>query len=276
VIETAAEKTGAAVDGFRIVYESTGAGAPPVVFVHGIFCNRGYFDKQVEHLAPRHRVLRLDLRGHGESDRPSTVSVEAFERDVIGVLEAAAAGPAVLCGHSMAGGVALSVAAARPELVCGVVMLDGVIFFPEAARQGAVDGLLPALAGDQWLDALRGYLGRLVDPASADVIARVMADVGQARREIAASFFTSAFGSDFGPREQHYSEALSNLRCPLMYVRAKAPANLQKLQELKPDAMIGQVVDSGHYLMLSAADQVNAMLDRFLATLDRTERSENR
>ena len=152
MIGTAMEKGAASVDGLRIAYESTGAGAPRVVFVHGIFSNRGYFARQVEHLAPRHRVLCLDLRGHGESDLSPTVSVEAFERDVIAVLEAAADGPAVLCGHSMLGGVALSVAAARPELVRGVVMLDGVIFFPEAVRQAAIDRLLPGLAGDHWRD----------------------------------------------------------------------------------------------------------------------------
>jgi len=103
-----------------------------------------------------------------------------------------------------------------------------------------------------------------------------MADLGQARRDIAVSFFDSVFGSDFAPREHRYAEALSSIRCPLMYVRAKSPADLQKLQARKPDAMIGQVVDSGHYLMLSAADQLNAMLDRFLATLERTDSLGNR
>jgi hypothetical protein len=47
-------------------------------------------------------------------------------------------------------------------------------------------------------------------------------------------------------------------------VRAKAPTDLQRLLELRPDAMAGQVVGSGRVLMLSVPDQVNAMLDRFL------------
>jgi hypothetical protein len=36
------------------------------------------------------------------------------------------------------------------------------------------------------------------------------------------------------------------------------------LLELRPDALVGQVVASGHYLMLSVPDQVNAILDRFM------------
>jgi hypothetical protein len=39
------------------------------------------------------------------------------------------------------------------------------------------------------------------------------------------------------------------------------------LLELRPNAMVGQVVVSGHYLMLSVPDQVNAMIDRFLETV---------
>lgn len=256
----------ARVDGLRIAYESVGEGDPPVVFVHGIFANRTYFAQQVQHLAPRHLVIGVDLRSHGESDDSATATVEDFQRDVIAVLERAHAGPAVLCGHSVLGGVALSIGASRPDLVRGVVMLDGVVFFPEGVRQMTVRSLLPALAGDSWLDPLRAYVGRLIDPAPPAVAARIGADVSRARREIALSFFESVFGSDYEPRQQRYAEALAALRCPLMYVRAKSPANVGRIQELRPEVMVGQVVGSGHYMMLSAAEQLNAMLDRFLET----------
>ena len=266
MIGTSVEKRVATVDRLRIAYESAGAGDPPVVFVHGIFGNRGYFAAQAEHLAGRHRVISIDLRAHGESDVPPSVSIDAFASDVIAVLGHAGAGPAVLVGHSMAGAVALSIAHARPDLVRGVVMLDGVLFFPDLVRRGTRDGLLPALGGDGWQDALRGYLGRLIEPAPADVAARVMGDLGLARREIAVSFFDSVFGADFEAREERNAQALASLHCPLMYVRAQSPTDLKRLQAQKPDAMVGQVVGSGHWPMLSAAEQVNAMLDSFLAS----------
>jgi pimeloyl-ACP methyl ester carboxylesterase len=264
VIETTV-KSAATVDGLRIAYEAAGTGDPPVMLLHGIFGNRGYFAGQQRHLAGRHHVISVDLRAHGESGVPPAASVEDFEKDVIGVLEHSGAGPAVLCGHSILGAVALAVAARRPELVRGLVMLDGVVFFPDETRRLALERLLPALQGDHWMEALRGYLGRLVDPAPAEVATRVIADIEKARREIALSFFDSTFGAGFAARQERHAEALRALQCGLMYVRATSPADLGKLQLLKPDTMVGQVVGSGHYLMLSAADQVNAMLDRFLA-----------
>ena len=276
MIASEIEKGIATVDGLRIAYESAGAGTPAVVFVHGIFGDRGYFAAQRDHLAPRHRVITMDLRGHGESDVPRRVSVGAFERDVIGVLEAVQAGPVVLCGHSIPGAIALGIAAKRPELVRAVVMLDGVVFFPDEVRQVAVQRLLPELEGEHWQEALRGYLGRLIEPALPQVAARVMADVARARQEIASSFFDCVFGSGFEGREQGYADALRSIKCPLLYVKASSPADLRKLTGLKPDAMVGQVVASGHYMMLSAPDQLNAMLDQFLEVVAQTGSPRNR
>lgn len=263
------ESAAASVGELRIAYESAGTGAPAVMLIHGAFEDRTYFAPLMTHLARRRRVIALDLRGHGESDAPQEASVEDFEADVIAVAEDARVESAVLCGHSMAGAVALAVAAARPELVRGVVMLDGVVLFPEPVRRQALENLLPALQTDQWLDALRGFFGRTLDPNDPpEVVQRVMADLGRSRPEIVRTFFSSLYGSDFDDRQRRQADALKGLGCPLLYVRAKAPADLQRLLELRPDAMVGQVVASGHYLMLSVPEQVNSMLDRFLDTLE--------
>jgi len=56
--------------GAKLAYEDRGAGKPGFVFVHGWTCNRSFFAPQAEHFARRHRVVSVDLRGHGESDKP--------------------------------------------------------------------------------------------------------------------------------------------------------------------------------------------------------------
>jgi pimeloyl-ACP methyl ester carboxylesterase len=50
-----------------------------------------------------------------------------------------------------------------------------------------------------------------------------------------------------------------------MYVHATVPVDLARLQQIRPDAIIGTVIGSGHFVMLAVPDQINAMLDRFLA-----------
>jgi pimeloyl-ACP methyl ester carboxylesterase len=265
---TSVEREVASVDGLNIAYESAGTGASAVMFIHGAIGDRTFFAPQIDHLAARRSVIALDLRGYGESDVPEQVSLEDFEADVVGVAKQAQVESVVLCGHSMMGAVALAVAAARPGLVRGIVMLDSPIFYPEPLRQMMVQDFLPALESDNWQDALRGFVSRTLDPNDPpEVSARVMASVDRFDPQIARSVFHSLFGREFDDRQGRIADALQNLPCPLLYVHAKAPMDLQRLRELRPDATVEQVAGTGHYLMLSAPDRVNAMLDRFLETV---------
>jgi pimeloyl-ACP methyl ester carboxylesterase len=207
--------------------------------------------------------VALDLRGHGESSAPAEVTLEDFAADVIAVLDAAGLASAVLCGHSMAGVVALKVAVARSELVRGVAMVDGTVLFPDHVRRAGLTGLVPALAGPGWFQALRGYFhSRIFDPQDPEELTRrVLTDASRTGPEFARTFFASLLSSD-------YAAELDRARCPLLYIHAKTPADLGRLRELRPDALVGQVVGSGHYPMLTVADQLNAMLDRFLELVE--------
>ena len=57
-------------DGVKLFYEEAGSGDPPLVFVHGWCCDHTYFQPQFDHFKSSHRVIAVDLRGHGQSDKP--------------------------------------------------------------------------------------------------------------------------------------------------------------------------------------------------------------
>ena len=253
----------ARVGELEIAYESGGTGEPALVFIHGILEDRSYFAPQLTHFSGRRHLVALDLRGHGQSSVATEATINDFAADVIAVADAAGLTRAILCGHSMAGVVGLKVALARPQMVCGVAMIDGTLLFPDHVRQAALTQLVPALAGPHWLEALTGFFGGVIlDPHDPeDLVQRVIAAAGRTRPEFAGSFFASLMASD-------YAAELESARCPLLYIHAKTPTDLQHLRDLRPDAMIDQVVGSGHYAMLTAPDQVNAMLDRFLHLVD--------
>src|SRR5207248_197071 len=130
-------------------------------------------------------------------------------------------------------------------------------------RQAGLAHLVPALGTEGWLAALQGFFRtQILDPGDpSDLAARVTSDVGRAHPEFARTFFTSLFASD-------YAEELKKAPCPLLYIHGKVPADLKRLAELRPDALVGQAVGGGHYLMLTVPDQVNAMLDRFLEVVE--------
>jgi len=108
------------------------------------------------------------------------------------------------------------------------------------------------------LDALRGYFGRFFGSHDSPALkARIMAVLERAPSHLAAPLMRDIMSSG------HAAELAAGDH-PLLFVHAKAPADLERLRQLRPDALLASVAGSGHYLMLEVPDQVNAMLDRFL------------
>src|SRR4026209_941094 len=96
--------------GVRIVWESNGSG-DPVLFLHGLGGGLLDWEPQIPAFAPKYRVLRLDVRGHGSSDKPKgKYEVEEFTTYAIAVLRAAGVAQAHIVGISMGGMIALQLA----------------------------------------------------------------------------------------------------------------------------------------------------------------------
>ncbi|MCP5082237.1 MAG: alpha/beta fold hydrolase, partial [Alphaproteobacteria bacterium] len=108
-----------------LFYEEAPGGAPPIVLVHGLGCDHSFMAPQFEAFAGNHRIVTIDLRGHGSSDKPQQAyTIPAFAEDLAWGLHALALEQAVVVGHSMGGAVGLELAAKRPEQLAGLVVLD--------------------------------------------------------------------------------------------------------------------------------------------------------
>src|SRR5262245_35459020 len=115
-------------DGVPIRFEATGAGEPALIFVHGWALDRRIWDDEVKRLSARHRVVALDLAGHGDSGGGRTEwTLAAFGEDVKAVAESVGAKRVVLVGHSMGGPVVLEAARRMPERVSGLILVDTLL-----------------------------------------------------------------------------------------------------------------------------------------------------
>jgi pimeloyl-ACP methyl ester carboxylesterase len=65
-----------------IAYDTAGEGDPPLLFLHGWCGDRSFFAPQFEHFSATHRVVSVDLPGHGESKAPAAYSIESLGADV--------------------------------------------------------------------------------------------------------------------------------------------------------------------------------------------------
>ena len=109
----------------RIVHERDGGGpGVPVVLLHGITRSSAAWAWLVAELAGR-AVVRVDLRGHGRSERaPGAYHLQGYVDDTVGVIEEAAGRPALVVGQSLGGLTGAALAQQRPDLVAGVLLVD--------------------------------------------------------------------------------------------------------------------------------------------------------
>lgn len=112
-------------DGVSIAYLAGGIGDTALVFIHGGLADRSFWSNQLEVFASHHRVVALDLAGHGASgkDRKSW-TLENFGRDVVAVVKQERLESVIVIGNSLGGAVALETARLVPGRVLAVIAVD--------------------------------------------------------------------------------------------------------------------------------------------------------
>lgn len=108
-----------------ITYGVRGDGDITVVFIHCWTCNHEFWRPQIEAFSNEHRVVWIDLAGHGLSGSNRTqYTMRAFGEDVAAVVRELNAEKVVLVGHSMGGPVAIEAANNLGDRVIGIVGVD--------------------------------------------------------------------------------------------------------------------------------------------------------
>jgi pimeloyl-ACP methyl ester carboxylesterase len=230
------------------------------VFVHGWTCDRSFFAPQAEHFAKRHRVVSLDLRGHGESDKPKEpYPIAAYADDISYLIEQLGLGKVVAVGHSMGGITVLQLAASHPDCVEGIVMVDPAPFvFPPDFRAG-IEAMVAAIeAGDQ--EPRRQFITNNLflptsDPMFVEDVRRAMMG---APSYVAASAARGMLAFD-GPA------VAARCSVPALHLMAASPSNPPHLMsQWLPKVVHGWTVGAGHFNQLEASDQVNEMIENFV------------
>ena len=127
--------------------EARGEG-PQVVLVHGFTGAISSMAALADRLVVDHRVIAVDLVGHGRSpvpEDPAAYTVEAMADDVASVIDDHAAGTAHVVGYSMGGRVALTLACRTPARVRTLALVGatpGLAEPDERARRRAADDVL--------------------------------------------------------------------------------------------------------------------------------------
>jgi pimeloyl-ACP methyl ester carboxylesterase len=249
-------------DGVKLCFEEAGSGTPPLLFVHGWTCDHTFFTPQFEYFRGAHRVIAVDLRGHGASDKPQQdYTMATLADDVRWLCERLDLQKPVVIGHSMGGLIALVLAARYPDLPAAIVTLDSLIV-PTAEMREMVPALVETLRGPDFREVQRQLVSEMLFVPTDDTArkARILDTMSSAPQHVMASAFEHLCTCDT-------AAAAAACTVPFLAVYAESVrSDLAQLRALCPHVITGQTVGAGHFHQLEAPEQINAMIERFLTT----------
>lgn len=217
-----------------------------LVFIHGFGGKALQWQYQLSRFARANRVIAVDLRGHGRSDRSSApASMDLIQADLLGLLDVLVpSGKIVLVGHSFGGAIASQFAAAHPERVERLAL----IATPVEYRLNPVYRFVLRMPVP--------FL-RLLDPFTHAWLG--------AAPHVLKSWYDHNLCCWQGP------EQFRRLAVPTLVIRGHLDSVFEKpayeeVTRLIPQAEEVDVGASGHLVMLERRDAVNRAIARFIDT----------
>ena len=255
-----------------------GRGKPTVVFVHGFGCARSDWDRQVAHLRGRVETVALDLGGHGTTRGTADHErIETHGRDVAALLAELALDRAILVGHSMGCRVVTHAMTEAPARVAGLVLVDGSRLGPAGSTLYLERHKRVAEIG--YRAFVEPLFAQMFLPGADRAISQPIVDRALAMPEkLAGNLFPNIGRWD----AEHFDAAFSSVRVPLLAIQTTSTTSagqrapmvkgqtspyLDDIKRLVSGARVEIIANVGHFPQIERADEVNALLDGFLAGL---------
>lgn len=257
----------ARINGFAMNYELSGPeGAPCVVLHHPLATNLSTWDELTAALEPHYRVLRLDARGHGQSEAtPAPYELGQLARDVVALMDHAGVGKASFLGLSMGGMVGQYLGLEHQARFHCLILASTSSRIP-AEAQPLWDQRIAAARAGGMTSQVEGAMGRWVSP---DALKSNHALVKRLSDMIAATPVEGYAGWCGAIRQLNATEKLGAIRIPTqVIVGALDPSTPVAAAEAIHQAIAGSdlVVVPGvsHMLQNEAPDRFNAIVREFL------------
>jgi pimeloyl-ACP methyl ester carboxylesterase len=246
-----------------------GGDGPGVLLLHGLAGTAVEWEDTAAWLTDTHRVVALDQRGHGRSERrPEDVTPAAFVADALETVESLGLAPAIVVGQSLGGLIAFLAASERPDLVSALVVVEATPNReePEVAEQIAdyFDSWPLPFASEE---AAVTFFGG--ESLRARAWARnLVATPEGLQPAFDADVLVAAIGEALA--RDHWDDWRA-LAAPTLLVRGEegelSPAEAAAMLDAVPAAQLVSIPGAGHDVHLDAPDAFRRAVESFLAGL---------
>ena len=260
--------TAVSVDGTPIAYEVFGEGEPTLILVHGWSCDGRYWRQQIDELKKNHRLVVMDLAGHGHSGMSrKAYTMDAFGEDVKAVADVVGATNMILIGHSMGGVVVAQAAKLMPGRVRGIIGVDTLQNVEYPLTEESYEAMTAGLKKD-FPSGCRQFagpmLGRNEEPELSEWIQADMASAPpavamSAMRDMMHMYISGEMATQF-----------DELPVPVVCVFADAwPVDAEANRRHMDDFEFIMVQDSDHFLMMNQPEKFNRALSQAIDELEK-------
>lgn len=267
----ARDHTAISSDGVSIIYQVKGIGKPALVFIHGGGGNRSHWDRQVAHFVEQHKVVTIDLAGHGDSgfDRAAW-TMSAFGEDVVAVVDKLGLDQIVLIGHSMGGAVILETARRMPQHVIGLVGIDNFKNVERSLTQEQIDKILAPFRAN-FSVATSNVIRRLfTSTADSSLIKKILADISAIHTEGLLAALEEFYKYDF-------TQALHEVRAPIRCINSdKSHSDVEAGQRHTLSFKVVLMSGVGHFVMMEDPETFNRLLEEIVNEFEKEPRSQTK
>jgi 3-oxoadipate enol-lactonase len=255
--------------GLELAYDDVGSGTP-LLFIHGWPHNRSLWAAQLGGLQTQARCIAPDLRGFGESNFGTPVSIDQYADDLAALLTFIGVEQAVVCGLSMGGYVALAMLRRHRPLLRGLILTstrataDSDDARAKRARliQFVEERGVAALASKQ----LRAMVGETTFTSRPDVVEALRVLMAGAPQEsVIAALRAMAERPDA-------TGLLGDIDFPALVVSGAEdsftpPAEMRTLAAAIPHGRLETIESAGHVCAFERPAAFNHIIGEFLASL---------
>lgn len=250
-------------NGIKIYYEVSGEGFP-FVLIHANPFDHNLWMYQVSHFSTYFKIIAVDIRGYGRSDKPTTAfSLKDMANDVLGVCRDEGIREALLGGVSVGSGIALLLGLDYPEMFKALILVGG--------NSGGGGRVEDRIEGYTKMGIEKYHIRHLEELVSPDFpktkLGRHLIRTFTERdpwlsAESIAQIFRARGGTDMTPR-------LSSLRIPTLVINGEHDNSLaagRKTAELIPGAVHKTLPKTGHACCIEDPAGFDAFVLEFLTS----------
>ncbi len=249
-------------DDVALRYLDEGCGEPALLFVHGWCCDHTYWRPQISEFSRRHRVVAVDLRGHGASDKTDEdYTIGGYFDDLAWLIGEIGLRRPVVIGHSMGGVIVANLVRRHPELAQAAVFVDSLLMPMDPDFQPLRKQVSDGLRSPQYQQVASQFIGEYLFREESPMALRqeVIAAMVAAPQKVMYSSIENMFED-----ENLHARPLP---VPALFVRAATlPITEEQLRAAMPGIDI-QTLDCAHFVQLERPEEFNAILRDFLSQI---------